>query len=270
MFRHNREGFFSHNKKTTSSDKALPNLIFGETHDDPAVKIILLKMLDKLAELGYTSFYLEYPQDIQIDTVIGHLKQRQQLYSRMVETIYSNTGQIPTYEYMKKIHWAKYMENRSNRSALKEIIAIERLPGDMALLSLLLEIQNSKDIVSACIDINTKERDTIDTKSPEGIDNRNQVMAERFLNSDKPVFGLVGVDHMQGIRDHLKESNHFEYIVIHTSTNLGLNQSEIEKLPKEVHLFNLATIKQDEVIESILGIIKNHFVLAESSEFTKS
>ena len=86
-------------------------------------------------------------------------------------------------------------------------------------------------------------------------------------NSDSPVFGLTGVNHLNGLKEYLKESNAFEYFFMYSSSHSGLNGlEELEEykisltkdIPEGVHIFDIDEMGHDNTIEAIVNIILNH------------
>lgn len=244
----------SFNTEKPQTKKQPPNLIFGETHDDPAVKIILLKMLNELQKLGYTSFYDEIPEHKNVDMVIEEMEMLKIWYLNLIETSKAlNKGQIPTYEELKIIH----------KDCPDKMQIIKALPGYLENLSLMQKLKKS-NIDYIPIDINSDDHNYKISKT--GGDERDEHMAGKYLSADNPVFGLVGVHHLKGIKEHLKESNNFEYIFIYSSSYTGLTGSDLEwykkwkikDIPEGVHILDLDEMGDDKIVEIMLNIIKNH------------
>ena len=244
--------------KEDLSQRKPPHLIFGESHDDPAVKKIMLRMLKKLEELGYESIYDEAAENDSANEMIEQLKAFQTWHSDLMEKTIDviNDGRIPTYKELKEI----YNENQQIMFILKLI------PGQLAALSLMLELRSSK-INYVPIDINPTG-DITYGQSPEGMNKRDKHMADKYLKADHPVFGLVGSSHLQGMKEYLPDDN-FQFFYIYSSTHSRLTGHELDiyemrlkkDIPKGVYIFDIDKTGEEQIVNTILDIIKSHVMM---------
>lgn len=241
----------------------LPKLIFAECNWDPATARILGKLIPKLKELGYASYYEETDKHTTIDDLILSIDTKNELY-KVYKEFFQSIGcdDSNPFELLKKVDVFILYKLLLDDELIKKVDRV------LNTVSEGVEIVNRhsqrqyfkqlyKDLQKYNIDFKGIDNPSIP------IETRDQLMAEAY--SDSPVaFGRIGLLHVDGIqKNNLLKQDPSEaqqkYCFFNLVTDIENNAPFVKEIATGKQTFPLGLIQidvknktDDEVIKIIL------------------
>jgi hypothetical protein len=270
----------------------IPNLIFGENHFDSANGRILSKLIPKLKSLGYHRFLDELPP-------VTTLEEQMQFFEGMynqIRQIVLDFVHVNSAETEKRILSAEnqeaegemifqvlsdFLSNSNQRSdillSLKcfhpfilnpvllyqalYICGIKFQPIDDPIIKTFLPEPKAISITTF-LESNSLTKPIIET-----MDIRNKTMSKAYLSAQEPVFGVVGLAHIEGIQNEIIKSlgqisaaEKYSFFYIYSGSqyrdrNIWLNQNSIHELPIDVTIIDATQKSDDEIIKMIINLV---------------
>jgi len=231
--------------------KKLPKIIFGDAHDDPYAKVILIKLLPKLKELGYACYYAEssLTSKAQIDAIDNYSSQ-----FKALEKIFTENG----YDIYQLIDQSIYFEGFTPGKYDELQKKIWFLPANEQRKQLFLSL-DKMGILYKPIDLDLDIRDMnlqyIEFRA------RDAEMSKAYLAESKPVFGEVGIHHLLGFQNHFISALGIEeakkqFLFFHINNELGfVPDDSLHEIISDTSLVTFLNTDPNEVMDSLpLGI----------------
>lgn len=232
---------------TNHSQKTEFNIIFTDSHYEPAVYRIMGKLAPKLRELGCLCFFGEAPEGKTAEDFIAHDQRNVVDYlveslpkkwlASKDETSILSWEQAPSWEYSKYI------------AGFEKIRFLQALP--------------DLDIGFHAIDLKEVADDSRDYFTSEvGIKRRDKKMASAYLSANYPVFGLIGYKHALGMQHEIltkmplkKALNKFYFIHIHSRPPMCQYEEDLRagkiNYPLGITVINANEINEEEIVKLI-------------------
>lgn len=279
--------FFSKEFTKISETKrqCLPKLVFGESHWDLATPKIFSKLLLELKNLGYQDFFEESWEGCTIQEHLERINQEISHYQKLKQNLAKINLDITTIKFEDFTHYVdtlvKLTPSSHDFNANIEITIkyfweiIRRYPHHKEHEKFLTLLQN-----------NNINYHGIDLKRPEDF-NPSQAktysihMANNYLKAKMPVFGRVGLAHIETIQNQIKQSHsnnehQFCFFYLYSKPPL-LHQDNLEeklrngkmrsRYPYKLYPIDTESNSEENVINKILDVVGE--ALAENIDRTR-
>lgn len=282
----------------------LRKLIFVEDHLDPATTKIITKLLPELKELkslenplGYECFFAEQPPG-SIESEDGTLEEAIQKklvsFNRIRKTASTLVSTLDHEKEDIKIEHSEKLEIETEfllLSLRNELLKLDlvsddwKIPVIKYLILMLPRISASILFLQAVIQykityqqIDDPIIDSLIGQSPdrtkELLDKirplRDKTMSAAYLSAKQPVFGVVGLHHLEGMQNefikaltHEKAQNDFRFFYIYSKRpdvldNLEcLAQEDKLKLPLNLNVIDATKKSDNDILEMIINLAMN-------------
>lgn len=234
------------------NQKEFCNLIFTDSHFDATVWKVIKKVTPKLKALGYNCFFMEAPEGTTVhDGIDNHNMYIEQRIDKniIILKLKADLGQLP-----KDYFYSNEENILAARAYFSHVSAIACLQNFI-----------KEDLEYAGIDckelINPSTHDYM--ASEEGITKRNYKMANAYLASSDPVFGLIGWKHALGMQNEILSQLSLQeaqkkFRFIHVYSESPLDEDEANFLARKIEfplgltLIDAKDMSENKIIELIL------------------
>ncbi|MBA3536026.1 MAG: hypothetical protein H0T84_05375 [Tatlockia sp.] len=224
----------------------LPKIIFLESHADPTVKKVLIRLIPFLKHLDYEVYYDEYS--------VGENLEKALFFWQL-----ESAGDM----LRRELKIGKISTPKKEDCNLANVSFLENLQ----------ESQIEYKAIDRTIPYGTEEEIRIYAKSDQGMRERDLNFSNKYVNEERGVFGVLGLAHTPGFQGNLlkvvpKDKISLSYCFIHIVDPLDAAESEEKfneinaSLPLKSFVVNESSRDVKSIVRAIaVQILKQHVLL---------